>query len=31
MAGASVTLLRLDEELRRLVDAPCETPAFTPV
>jgi dihydroxyacetone kinase-like protein len=31
MAGASVTLLRLDEELRRLVDAPCETPAFTQV
>jgi dihydroxyacetone kinase-like protein len=31
MAGASVTLLRLDEELRRLVDALCETPAFTQV
>ncbi len=31
VAGASVTLLRLDEELRRLVDALCETPAFTQV
>jgi dihydroxyacetone kinase-like protein len=28
MAGASVTLLRLDDELRRLVDAPAETPFF---
>jgi dihydroxyacetone kinase len=26
MAGASLTLLRLDDELRRLVDAPVETP-----
>lgn len=28
MAGASVTLLRLDDELKRLVDAPAETPFF---
>jgi dihydroxyacetone kinase-like protein len=28
MAGASVTLIRLDDELRRLVDAPAETPFF---
>jgi dihydroxyacetone kinase len=28
MAGASVSLLRLDDELRRLVDAPAETPFF---
>jgi dihydroxyacetone kinase-like protein len=28
MAGASLTLLRLDDELRRLVDAPAETPFF---
>jgi dihydroxyacetone kinase len=28
MAGASVTLLRLDDELERLVDAPAETPFF---
>ena len=28
MAGASVTLLRLDDELRRLVDAPAETPFY---
>jgi dihydroxyacetone kinase len=26
MAGASVSLLRLDDELLRLVDAPCESP-----
>ena len=26
MAGASVSVLRLDEELRRLLDAPCESP-----
>jgi dihydroxyacetone kinase-like protein len=31
MAGASITLLRLDDELRRLVDAPCDTPTFTQV
>jgi dihydroxyacetone kinase len=29
MAGASVTLLRLDDELRTLVDAPAETPFFS--
>jgi dihydroxyacetone kinase-like protein len=29
MAGASLTLLRLDDELRTLVDAPAETPFFT--
>lgn len=28
MAGASISLLRLDDELRRLVDAPAETPFF---
>ncbi|HEX2625907.1 MAG TPA: dihydroxyacetone kinase subunit DhaK [Candidatus Limnocylindrales bacterium] len=28
MAGASVTLLRLDDELKRLVDAPANTPFF---
>jgi phosphoenolpyruvate---glycerone phosphotransferase subunit DhaK len=28
MAGASLTLLRLDDELRSLVDAPAETPFF---
>ena len=28
MAGASLTFLRLDDELRRLVDAPAETPFF---
>jgi dihydroxyacetone kinase len=28
MAGASLTLLRLDDELRTLVDAPAETPFF---
>ena len=28
MAGASLTLLRLDDELKRLVDAPAETPFF---
>ena len=28
MAGASVTLIRVDEELKRLVDAPAETPFF---
>ena len=29
MAGASLTLMRLDDELRRLVDAPADTPFFT--
>lgn len=28
MAGASVSLLRLDDELLRLVDAPCQSPFF---
>jgi len=28
MAGCSVTLLRLDDELKALLDAPAETPAF---
>jgi phosphoenolpyruvate---glycerone phosphotransferase subunit DhaK len=28
MAGASLSLLRLDDELRRLLDAPAETPFF---
>ena len=28
MAGASVTLLKLDDELKRLVDAPAQTPFF---
>ena len=28
MAGASLSVLRLDDELRRLVDAPAETPFF---
>lgn len=29
MAGCSVTLLKLDDELKELIDAPCETPALT--
>jgi len=28
MAGCSVTLLKLDEELKALLDAPCQTPAL---
>jgi dihydroxyacetone kinase-like protein len=28
MAGASVTLIRLDDEIKRLLDAPAETPFF---
>jgi len=28
MAGASVTLVRLDDELRTLLDAPADTPFF---
>ncbi|MDK2879379.1 MAG: phosphoenolpyruvate---glycerone phosphotransferase subunit DhaK [Thermoanaerobacteraceae bacterium] len=28
MAGASITLLKLDEELKNLLDAPADTPAF---
>jgi dihydroxyacetone kinase len=31
MAGASVSLLRLDDDLRRLVDAPAESPFFSQV
>ena len=29
MAGASISLIRLDDELRRLVDAPADSPFFT--
>lgn len=29
MAGCSVSLLRLDQELKSLIDAPCNTPALT--
>ena len=28
MAGASVTILKLDDELKSLLDAPCEVPGF---
>jgi dihydroxyacetone kinase len=28
MAGASLTLLKLDDELKTLLDAPCDAPAF---
>jgi len=28
MAGCSLTLLKLDDELKALLDAPCDTPAF---
>ena len=28
MAGCSVTLLKLDEELKELLEAPADTPAF---
>ena len=28
MAGASLTLLKLDDELKTLLDAPCDVPAF---
>jgi dihydroxyacetone kinase-like protein len=28
MAGCSVTLLKLDDELKALLDAPCDTPAL---
>lgn len=28
MAGCSITLLKLDDELKELIDAPCEAPAF---
>lgn len=29
MAGASISLLKLDDELKELLDAPADTPAFT--
>ncbi len=29
MSGCSVTLMKLDDELKQLLDAPCETPALT--
>ena len=29
MAGMSVTLMKLDDELKELMDAPCDTPYFT--
>ena len=29
MAGASISLLKLDSELKALLDAPCDAPAFT--
>jgi len=29
MAGASVTIMTLDDELKRLIDAPADTPMFT--
>jgi dihydroxyacetone kinase-like protein len=28
MAGFSITLLKLDDELKALLDAPCDTPAL---
>ena len=28
MAGCSVSLLKLDDELKQLLDAPCDTPAL---
>ena len=28
MTGASVTLMKLDDELKELLDAPCDTPAL---
>ena len=31
MAGFSITLLKLDEELKSLLDAPCDTPALVQV
>ena len=31
MAGASLTIFRLDDELTRLLDAPARTPFFTQV
>ena len=29
MAGCSVSMLRLDDELKRLLQAPCASPALT--
>jgi dihydroxyacetone kinase-like protein len=29
MAGCSLTLMKLDAELKELLDAPCSTPALT--
>ena len=29
MAGFSITLLKLDDELKKYLDAPCDTPALT--
>ena len=31
MAGMSISLLKLDDELKRLVARPCHTPFFTQV
>jgi len=28
MAGCSISLLKLDDELKSLLDAPCDAPAF---
>ena len=28
MTGCSITLMKLDEELKELLDAPCDTPAL---
>ena len=28
MTGASITLMKLDDELKELLDAPCDTPAL---
>ena len=29
MSGFSISLLKLDDELKALLDAPCDTPALT--
>ncbi|MGE5618280.1 MAG: dihydroxyacetone kinase subunit DhaK, partial [Sphingomonadaceae bacterium] len=31
MAGASLTLMRLNDELKRLLDAPAQTPFFVQI
>ena len=31
MEGFSITLLKLDDELKALLDAPCDTPAWAQV